>query len=146
MFNNNVTLVKSAGESEVNYVNVNLIDGPTNQKTLRRMIGTAGKYDFSIGHQASNENPGFTTQRSVIRLSLTKVDTETDQDFTVYAQVILSVPTEKTPAADVADLLARLFSFFITEGDSENLNALGDGMDYKSLMTAVATRLVGGEP
>jgi len=89
-----------------------LIDGPTNRRTLRS--NADGGLKFSVAHQESNENPGFTTSRSNLRLSQTFDVPDTEKQVNAYVQLTFSFP-RGTPviSADIQSLLAALINFLV---------------------------------
>jgi hypothetical protein len=124
-------------------LSVALIDGPTNQKTKRSGSNEGVPFELTIGHQPSNENPGFPTQRSVVRLSTTKVDTETSKPVTAYAQVILSIPKDNFAPADISALMGRLIGFLMGAGAS---SLSPDSFNPTNSINTVINRLYAGEP
>lgn len=145
MFDNNTSFVTDA--TGANQIDLSLVDGPTNQRTIRRGSVTGGKYELSIAHQGTNENPGFITQRSNVRLSLTKVDVETGKEFTAYAQLTISVPTDMVVAADVAKQVGHLVCFLYNGGDIATISELpASGSGFEVAFLSVVSRLLAGEP
>jgi hypothetical protein len=142
MFNNTVTLATESTGS--NTIVLPLVDGPTNQRTLRSAdLGSGVTAEFSIAHQSTTENKGNDTIRTVVRLAKTKVDADTGIPVTAYVQLIVSVPHSFFTSADVAISLAQLVSFLFTEGDAENLEDIPFAVSGVSPTTA---RLYAGEP
>jgi hypothetical protein len=137
MFNNNVKLV--AGAASASNKDTTLIDGPTNRKTLRS--SASGELSFSLAHQESNENPGFTTQRSNVRVQLSKEVADTDKTVNAYAQLTISHPKETVTALEVRELIAFLVNF-LQYGD------LADGTEaiMEASGAAACDRLIAGEP
>lgn len=148
MFNN--TLYVTSAASGGSNLSIALVDGPTNRKTLRSCVVSDKTYELSIGHQASNENPGFDTKRSVVRLGFSKMDAETGKEYTAYVQLILSIPQDVVDATAVEYLVAQLISFLVI-GDASVMDSttlltdLGDG-DLKGAIAPVVDRLYAGEP
>jgi hypothetical protein len=115
-----------------------LVDGPTAGRTIRR--SPDGLFELTIGHQPSNENKGFATQRSVVRLTQTKVDSETSTEVEAYAQLILSVPKTEFTATEMKDIALRLINFLLVgDGNSGGAAVGGD-------LSAQISRLYAGEP
>lgn len=140
MFTSSTNLYSDAAGSDI--LTLPLVDGPTNGKTMRSFRSAGVDYDFSIGHLSSNENPGFTTQRSVVRFAITKRDAITGKDYTAYAQIVLSIPLDMIPAADYNTLVAQLISFLFTGGGG----SAPAPANLKSDILGVVTRLYAGEP
>jgi hypothetical protein len=142
MFNNTVHL-KADGSTGSAVFDLALVDGPTNRKTLRSWVASDAKFDFTIGHQASNENPGYDTTRSVVRFARTSVEPETGKPVTVYAQLIMSHPDSSTvQQADLVLLLAGVISFLQNGGDS----AAAQTVDNVADISATVARLWAQEP
>jgi len=145
MFNNTLELAsKTTSGSDLS---VRLVDGPTNRRTLRSQIIEGQTYELSIAHQSSNENPGFDTQRSVVRLSATTRDAETGKDYTVYAQFIMGIPRDVIEVAQVIDLASQLVSFLMIGDNTKSVMAIDmDAGDLAGSIGPVITRLYAGEP
>jgi len=99
-----------------------------------------GVYRISIAHQESNENPGFITQRSTVRLSQLSQVAESDATVTPYVQFTMSVPKGQFTPELAQALSARLVNFLV---NSENTSAVA--VADAAEMLAVA-RLYTGEP
>jgi hypothetical protein len=122
-----------------------LVDGPTNRKTIRSSVDSTGQpFVFTIGHQSSNENPGFDTTRSVVRLETTKVDPASGKPLTAYVQLVLSVPKVGTVFAplDLTLLNLRLIAFLQTQG----LAVPASSLDIGGTVSTVSARLFNEEP
>lgn len=121
-----------------------LVDGPTNRKTLRSWTASDGVvHEFSIGHQATSENPGFDTTRSVVRLAITRL-TADGKKVTTYAQLVLSHnnAAEALSSGDATNAVAALCVFLKTGGAA----APPSGDDTIGDVTTVVGRLTQGEP
>jgi phage-related tail protein len=136
MFNNTVKLAKN--DAALDHVEVSLIDGPTNRKTLRSSAD--GLTEFSIAHGESNENPGLVTSRSNVRVSLSKEIADTDKFATGYAQFTMSVPKGSFTAAEAAVIAGRLVNFLIF-GDFDE-----EGGQIDATTMVALPRLYAGEP
>jgi len=107
MFNNTVKVFNSSTDAGLSLA---LIDGPTNRRTLRSSAD--GNALFSVAHQESNENPGFVTRRTNIRLTTLINVAETEKHAKVYAQFTMSVPHGiELDALVVQALVAQLVNF-----------------------------------
>lgn len=140
MFDNNLTLtMRSAtgGETAV------LVDGPTNRRTLRVSNG-ALPLEVSIAHQASSENPGTDSVRSVVRLAVTKVNAETGKDVMGYVQFVMLHPVSQVDitADDLHDLVIALLNFF-TDGGHSSAAIVSSGDEAG--ISLVVDRLIQGE-
>lgn len=94
----------------VNAVNTEmaLISGPANGRTLRRSADRV--QELTIAHNNSNENPGYLTQRSNVRISRRKAVPDTDKSVVGYVQLTSSIPLDVFTEADVRDLCAQLLT------------------------------------
>ena len=92
---------------------------------------------LSIAQGQSNENPGFETARTVVRLSKSKEIEDTGKSVTAYAQLTVSAPMESFTAADIQKLAAQLMNF--THG-----LAGGDEIHW-DVSTNLIPRLAAGE-
>jgi hypothetical protein len=142
MLTQNITLALNS--ASLGAIVLALVDGPTNQRTVRRLIDTEGHHELTIAHQSTNENPGFPTTRSNVRLSLTRVDEETGKEYTVYAQLTLSIP-EIVEVGDVTQQVGRLVSLLYTEGEPAGVTNIG-ATSLATKFSSSLTRLYGGEP
>jgi len=79
------------------------------QRTLRSSAD--GKTELTIGHQASNENPGYDTQRSVVRIQKSFEIEDSGKSVKAYVQFTMSVPKETVTANQMANLVAQLINF-----------------------------------
>jgi hypothetical protein len=135
MFTNTVSLCSTSS-----IVPTSIIDGPTNRRTLRRSAD--GKIEFSIAHNESNENPGFVTQRSNVRISKEFVLGDTDKSVRAYVQLTSSIPqgVDEVTAAAVQALIGKLLSFLVNSENGGNLTVVTDGD------LGAVPRLLAGEP
>jgi len=134
MFTNTVNLADG-----VTVIPTAITDGPSNRKTLR---GSAdGKIQMSIAHQESNENPGFVTQRSTVRIAQVINLAGSDKTVNGYVQFTCSFPKDHMTPQDVAQLATALVNFL---WDGENPSSLAHLDDAQILATI--TRLFAGEP
>jgi len=132
MFLNTVPLV-STGST----ITVALIDGPTNQKTIRSSAD--GKTVLTIGHQETSENgKAIKTQRSNVRIELSKEIEDTGVSAKGYVQYNMSFPKDVFSAAEVRAAANKLVNFLFNE--DATLESADDG----ALINV--TRLYGGEP
>jgi len=115
-----------------------IIDGPQNRRTLR--ASADGVIKMSIAHQESNENPGFTNQRSNLRVTESVPLDDTDKTLGAYVQMTWSFPKDHFNADKLRKLTGMMIGFLI---NAENSGG-SDGIDH-ALLTAV-TRLHAGEP
>jgi hypothetical protein len=97
--------------------------------------------EFSIAHQETNENPGYHHTRSNTRISTSKIDEESGDKVTAYAQLTLGIPKGKFTALEITKLVAQLFGFLLSEG----VQTPSAGWSSEDLQTVV-TRLYAGEP
>ena len=92
---------------------------------------------LSIAQGQSNENPGFETARTVVRLSKSKEIEDTGKSVTAYAQLTISAPMESFTATDIQKLVAQVTNFiFGLSGGSELAYNVG---------TSLVPRLSAGE-
>jgi hypothetical protein len=135
MFNNTVSL-ESATDTNVE---VALVDGPTNRKTMRSSPG--GDVEFSIAHQESNENPGVPTQRTNVRVSKTFAAIDLVPSAKAYVQFTISCPKEQVSLSSLRPLVDWLLNFLV-HGE--------EPIDEELVTTDGATnalaRLYAGEP
>jgi hypothetical protein len=146
MFINTVTLATSSAGA--NPLVLPLVDGPTNQRTVRRCVVSGVTYVLTIAHQATNENVGTPTNRSVLRLETTKVNSETDKEVKGYAQLVLSFPQDGTlTQSDMFMNVQRMLSFLFNEGDAaSNGNIPAELSSSSEEFHSSITRLLNGEP
>jgi hypothetical protein len=145
MFINTISLADDNASASL--MQLPLVDGPTNHKTLRSVVSGGSTYDFTIGHQPSNENPGFDTQRTVVRLSRLTRDSESGKDHTAYCQLILSFAPSMRTVDEVNELVAYLISFLLTQGDAGNFATLPAPPDtVRATTLTTVTRLYSQEP
>jgi hypothetical protein len=135
MFTNTVKLV--GADSVVR--ETALIDGPTNRRTLRATAD--GRVRLSLAHQESNENPGFTNQRSNVRVEQDFVLDDTDKTVKAYVQLTLSYPKDQVTSLQLAELVGMLVNF-LHHGENA---AASDSVD-QDLMRPLVARLFAGEP
>lgn len=114
-----------------------LVDGPTNGKTIRRSMDRT--LEHSIAHQSSNENPGFATQRTNVRVTETIAVPESDKTVKAYAQLTMSIPTNEMDQPTTQKLVARLINFLV-------LGEAGTGTEIIYDDLSVVARLYAGEP
>jgi hypothetical protein len=137
MFNSTVTLKAITGETVVN-----LIDGPTNQRTVRSAVDSKDGV-LSVAHQSSNENPGFDTQRSNVRFLTSKEVGDTGKFVSGYVQFTMSLPRDTYSAADAQVMAAKLFNFLI-QGESPDGSEADTSVSHANC--AAIARLYAGEP
>jgi len=116
-------------------VNVSLIDGPTNQRTTR--ASADGSMKLSIAHQLTSENGPVETQRSNVRIEISKEIEDTGKTAKGYVQYSQSFPRSVFTAAEAQALASRLVTFLVSESHA---SIVGNG----DLLTVA--RLYGGEP
>jgi hypothetical protein len=124
----------------VNTQNVFLIEGPSGGKTLRRSEDKSMEITTQVG--VSNENPTLLTTRSNVRVSLRKPADEDMAAGTAYAQLTLSVPTDKFSATELKAIVARLCNWL---RDPERTDESGLAFEGTANLPAVS-RLYAGEP
>jgi hypothetical protein len=138
MFNNTVTLKAIGGEE----ISVSLVDGPTNQKTVRSSADS--KAILTIAHQGSNENPGFDTQRSNVRLTKSlETGTDTGKFVSGYVQLTMSLPKDTFDATEAKVMVAELLNF-IVQGETP-AGSVAD-TSVAAVNCAAVARLYAGEP
>lgn len=133
MFSNTVRL-----KANVSDVTTSIIDGPANQRTVR--ASGDGIHELTIAHQGSNENSGFTTQRSNVRVTRKIALDDTDRTLKAYVQITSSFPKDHMSAAELQDLFGLLLSFVLYSENDEGgaADAAGEG--------SAVSRLYAGEP
>jgi hypothetical protein len=143
---NTVTL-KTATGSGASQV---LIDGPTNRRTVRsgELSYDSVTYQSSvvIAHQDSNENPGFKTQRTNIRLNILADVPDSDKQVNGYVQATMSFPKDVIPREHAIQIATALINFLLfgeTPGDSDVILATDVIADAAN---AGIARLYNGEP
>jgi hypothetical protein len=134
----NDTVVLRNGDS-ANEKSLALIDGPTNQKTLRSSADGALK--LSIAHQESNENPGFITRRTNVRVTLSKEVEDTGKSVDAYVQLTISSPKDVVTVVEVQRLAVYISNFLQDKGESAGVDA-----DLNSDLLLAVPRLLAGEP
>jgi hypothetical protein len=149
-FNNNTLLLKAVEGDGVSAINTTIVDGPTGGRTVR--TADDGFHTLTIAQGESNENPGFITRRSNIRLAARRGVTESDKSVTGYAQVTLSFPNEGFTVAQKQHVIQLLIGFILL-GDSVSevpvdLTAYetAGGHEFIGNNNAVMNRLLAGEP
>jgi hypothetical protein len=109
MFLNTVSLQSTSATTSVA-----LIDGPTNQKTLRSSADALTL--LSVAHQETSENgKGIKTQRSNVRVQISKEIEDTGVSATGYVQFTMSLPRDVFTAADAQKAAAQLINFLLNE-------------------------------
>jgi hypothetical protein len=134
MFDNTLTLTDGAAD-----IATAIIDGPAGRKTLRSSAD--GVTQLTIAHQDSNENPGYVTQRSNIRVSRSFEIEDTGKSVSAYAQLTLSVPKDTVDEAAAMKLIAMLVNFLALSEAGAFGSAIMD-----SASQVGAKRLYAGEP
>lgn len=115
------------------------VDG---RKTLRSSAD--GVRGLTIAHQESNENPGFVTTRSNVRISRTVEVDESDKQVKPYVQLTISCPRGQVDLDAVAAMVSELINF-LTRG--ENSEVLADvAPSPLAASTSGLARLYAGEP
>jgi hypothetical protein len=151
MFKNTTLLIHNTG-SAVSTTETSIHDGPTAGRTIRKAVG--GTKVLTISQGQSNENPGFRTGRSTIRLADTKPVSESDKSVDGYVQLTLSFPNEGFLAEDKLTLINELINFVLL-GDVDDLGSDLDtptdvinsgGVQRTPTNAATLTRLLDGEP
>lgn len=139
MFNNDTRLANTVDGSAETIVSTALINGPANRKTERSSAD--GKTGLTIAHQESNENPGFPTQRSNVRINHVFDVAESDRTVNGYVQFTMSFPKDHVTAGQMSVLVAQLVNFLRhAENSSDEVLSVSD-----SFWTAIP-RLMAGEP
>jgi len=135
MFNNTVILVKQYGDG-VGFDTsiINLGDGRSSR------ADATGNEQLSIAQTESNENPGFTTKRSNVRILREKTLEGSGKTVKAYAQLTLSVPTDQVTVAEVQEIVTELINFIRY---SENATSMG--LVAPTDLLAIP-RLLAGEP
>jgi hypothetical protein len=111
MLPNTVTF-REGGNSKT----VLLIDGPTNQRTVRSSADSLVR--LTIAHQESNENPGFVTQRSNVRINLSKEVEDTGKSVNGYVQLTQSFPKDVMTVAEISTLFAYMLNLVVDGGET----------------------------
>lgn len=142
MFDNTTNLPREANNS-TNWES-SLLDGPTNRRTLRGVVGTAYVNPLlTIAHQSTNENPGFATTRSIVRLEAGKLDSTSGKVAKVYAQLVISHPAEPFTDAEKLEIIHHLLGFLF---NGANADALSDDLGTLGDLDSQLARLLEGEP
>lgn len=138
MFNNTVNLVPTTDSPYDSYI----IDGPTNRKTERSFVFTGGMTGIlTIAHSQSNENAGLETQRSNVRIELSKEIEDTGKFAKAYVSFIMSTPKGVFTVDEMASLTAMLMNF-LRYGE----NAGADDIVIAADLSTVIQRIYAGEP
>jgi hypothetical protein len=95
--------------------NMALIDGPTNRKTIRSSSDRT--VELVVAHQDSNENKGFDTQRTLVRVTRLFEDTATGATVKAYVQFQMSIPYGVVSLADTQRLAVELINLLISGED-----------------------------
>lgn len=135
MFENTVQLVASADDAFQTFI---ISSG--DRKTVRSSAGTPNR-TLTIQHSLSNENPGFETTRSNVRVSEDKILTGSDKVVTGYVQVTTSFPKEQWTEAEASRLAAEIINFLKYGINMSNTAAVNFGE-----LAAGFGRLYAGEP
>jgi hypothetical protein len=117
-----------------------IIDGPSNRKTIRSSPDSLT--GLTIAHQDSAENPGFTTQRSTIRIDQLFSSGDSDATAKGYVQLTTSIPKDLMSQADLAKLLGMLLSLVV---NGENAGGSNWSTNDDTALT-LAPRIYAGEP
>jgi hypothetical protein len=126
-------------DNATNAIGVALTDGPTNRKTTRSSADRT--LQFTIAHQESNENTGFRTQRSNVRVTFSKEDVATGKSVDAYAQLTMSIPYDVVTVPETETIVAQLINFLLAPDRG--------GSDANSVLAAdvnAPARLLAGEP
>lgn len=112
MFDNTVNLKKigSTGTIISPNVTVSLVD-TTNGKSIRQDILGGVETKLSVARSNSNENPGFVTDRRVVRIDVTKASSIAGKQVTTSAYIVLSTPRGEFTMLEVGNVLFELLSF-----------------------------------
>lgn len=138
MFDNTVKLVRSGTPEAASLIETKLMEF-SGGKTVRRAVD--GTKTLTISHQASNENPGFSTRRTVVRNEQSFDVADTEKQVKPYVQVIISAPTGgEVTLAQVAELLTGIVSF-LRYGDNASPTVVFDANP-----DGILSRLLTGEP
>jgi hypothetical protein len=111
-------------------------------REARRTLSASadGIYELSIQHNESNENPGFPTQRSNVRVTMSKDVAESDKVVKGYVQLTTSIPKGQMTSDETKALVAMLVNFLCL---GENTGA-SDVVALTDL--AAVPRIYAGEP
>ncbi|DAD51911.1 TPA_asm: coat protein [ssRNA phage Esthiorhiza.4_6] len=138
MFDNIVKLVSIVDSDHKIVTSTAIGDGPAGRKTSRPSAD--GKTVLTIAHQDSNENPGFSTQRSTVRIARSFTSSDSDAVVTPYVQFTMSVPKDEVSVAQIEAMVNQLVTFLKSAENSAEASVHYDG-DYSSI-----PRLWAGEP
>jgi hypothetical protein len=134
MFENTINL-----KQEGPVVTATAITQTLPQKTIRSSAD--GTVILTISHQASNENVGFATQRSNVRVSRSYEIEDTGKTVQGYVQFTSSIPKDVMTPTDLLHVANELFSFLlmgVNPAEPVELSAYDSG--------ATLQRLYAGEP
>jgi hypothetical protein len=132
MFENTVKLREESNTTEV------VVIDAQGRRSLR--ASADGSIQLSIAHQESNENPGWTNQRTNVRITQKTILEGEDGTVEAYVQFTTSLPKEVVSAEAITQLTKMLICFL----------ALGDNAAGAEALTSDTligvNRLVAGEP
>lgn len=112
--------------------------GPVDGKSVFKSTSGA---ELTVGHQPSNENKGFVTQRTVVKIARTKQADDTTSEVKGYVQFQMSFPTSEFTVTEVKEMVAELVNYL---QDPERGSA--DGAIASTSNLAAVSRLYAGEP
>ena len=135
MFDNTVKLA----DYSTTLTETSIVDGPTNRRTIR--VSADGKTTLTIAHTESNENPGFTNQRSNVRVEKLIELPDTDKTLKAYVQFTFSFPKDHVTVTDIKKAVAELVNFLAYAENSSSEVAFSESVPQTGVI-----RLYAGEP
>jgi hypothetical protein len=138
MFKNDVHIRSTADDP----VLISTIISTGDRKSTRVFGSGAEQSVLTISHNESNENPGFVTTRSNVRVSKDFVLDGSDRTVTGYVQFTMSLPKEQVSVDEARKIAGYLLTFLVYGENAADAgivtvpNDLAPGFD----------RLYAGEP
>jgi hypothetical protein len=142
MFNNNTRLFYATGSGLLS----TLIDGPTNGRTVRSFAGISSgtTNSLTITHGESSENGSIPTQRSNVRVGISKEIEDSGKFAIGYAQLTIVTPTGVVTETEVRRLIAALVNFLTLTDITSEMDGDSHGVQADDL--AAVPRLLAREP
>jgi hypothetical protein len=113
MFNNDITLAGDASSTRT-YSLTSIVDG----KSIRSVAALTGLESevLTISHVLENPKDKLSSERHLVRLDLTKVDTTSGVAYTGSVYVVVVEPPLGVTSTMLKDMRTQIVNFFATSG------------------------------
>jgi hypothetical protein len=92
-------------------------------QNVKRSSLPSQNWELGVSHSLSNENPGISTDRHLIRFDVKNVDSVTGKTITTSAYAVITVPHGTDNNADASAQLARELGYFLLYGEVTSAGA-----------------------